>query len=76
MGDRGRLVLPASVRAELGLEPGARLVLRLEDDGSVRLRPYRAIAKECRGLFADIARESSLVEELLAERRAESAREE
>lgn len=76
IGDRGRLVLPASIRSTLGLEPGTRMVISAEDDGSLRLRPYRVVADESRGLFADLAKSASLVDELLAERRAEAKREE
>lgn len=36
VGDRGRVVLPAAVRSELGLEPGTRMLLSTESDGSVR----------------------------------------
>jgi AbrB family looped-hinge helix DNA binding protein len=76
IGDRGRLVLPASVRSALGLKPGTRMLLSTEDDGSLRLRPYRAVADESRGLFADLAEKGSLVDDLLAQRRAEAEREE
>lgn len=76
VGDRGRVVLPADVRAELGLKPGTRMLLSTEADGSVRLRPYRAVADRNRGVLADIApAEESLVDELLSERRREAARE-
>ena len=76
VGDRGRLVLPSSVRAALGLTPGTRMLLSTEEDGSLRLRPYRAVADQNRGLFADLSERGSLVDELLAERRAEAQREE
>ncbi len=76
IGERGRLVLPASIRSALGLKPGMRMLLSTEDDGSLRLRPYRAVADESRGLFADLASGDSLVDELLADRRAEAEREE
>jgi AbrB family looped-hinge helix DNA binding protein len=76
MGDRGRLVLPASVRSALGLKRGTRMLVSTEDDGSLRLRPYRAVADQSRGLFADLAEGGSLVDELLAERRADAKREE
>lgn len=76
IGARGRLVLPASVRSALGLRPGTRMLLSTEDDGSLRLRSYRAVADQSRGLFSDLAEGSSLVDELLAERRAEARREE
>ena len=76
IGERGRLVLPASVRSALGLKPGTRMLLSTEDDGSLRLRPYRTVADESRGLYADLANGTSLVDELLAERRAEAQHEE
>jgi len=76
IGDRGRLVLPSAVRAALGLRQGTRLLLSTEPDGSLRLRPYAAVANESRGLLAGLAPAGvSLVDELLAERRAEAQRE-
>jgi AbrB family looped-hinge helix DNA binding protein len=74
VGDRGRLVLPAAVRAELGLSAGSRLLLSTEPDGSLRLRPYRAVADAARGLLADLGR-GSMVDELVAERRLAAAAE-
>lgn len=76
VGDRGRLVLPADVRAALGLAPGTRMLLSTERDGSLRLRPYRVVADQSRGLLADLApAKTSMVDELLAERRREAAHE-
>lgn len=76
VGDRGRVVLPADVRSELGIEAGTRMLLSTERDGSLRLRPYRVVADQNRGLLADLApAEVSMVDELLAERRNEAARE-
>jgi AbrB family looped-hinge helix DNA binding protein len=72
VGDRGRVVLPAAVRAELGLREGSRLLLSTEPDGSLRLRPYRAVTDSDRGLLAGLG-SGSMVDELIAERRAEVA---
>jgi AbrB family looped-hinge helix DNA binding protein len=73
VGDRGRVVLPAEVRAELGLKPGSQMLLSTEADGSLRLRPYRAVAERSRGMLAGLAgADESLVDELLAERRREA----
>jgi AbrB family looped-hinge helix DNA binding protein len=74
-GDRGRVVLPSSVRSELGWTPGTRLLVTTESDGSLRMRPYRVVAEALRGILADVAPGESLVDELIAERRAEAARE-
>lgn len=76
VGDRGRVVLPAAVRAELGLRPGTRMLLRTEPDGSLRLLPFRTVAERAHGMFAHLRPVGvSMVGELIAERRAEAARE-
>lgn len=74
VGDRGRVVLPSAVRRELDLKPGTHLLLSTENDGSLRLRPYRAVAEQSRGLLRRLPG-GSMVDELLAERRAEAERE-
>jgi hypothetical protein len=52
------------------------MLLSTEKDGSLRLRPYRAVAQESQGLFAGLPRKGgSLVDQLLAERRAQAERE-
>jgi len=72
IGDRGRLVLPAPVRDSLGLEDGSQLLLYLdESNASVRLERARDVARSGCGMFADDSGRS-LVDELLAERRAEA----
>lgn len=71
---RGRIVLPAGVRAQLGLTTGSRLLLSTESDGSLRLRPYRAVADAGRGLLAGLGA-GSMVDELIEERRASAAAE-
>jgi len=76
VGDRGRIVLPSSMRSALGLEPGTRMLVSTEDDGSLRLRPYRAVAEESRGMFSELAKSGSLVDDLIAQRRAEAQSEE
>lgn len=75
VGDRGRVVLPAAVRNALRLEAGSRMLLTTESDGSLRLRPYRAVAEQGRGLLAELAGpEVSMTDDLIAERRAEASR--
>ncbi len=74
IGERGRLVLPSAVRRELDLKPGTHMLLSTEEDGSLRLRPYRAVATQNRGLLRDLPG-GSMVDELLDERRAEAVQE-
>ena len=69
LGKQGRLVIPAEVRAALGLAPGDRLHLQLSGSRLVIERPESAVA-QLRQLAAALPRPRSLVEELLAERAA------
>ena len=75
LGDRGRLVLPAQIRHELGLEKGSRLSLTIEEPGTLRLTSAQAAAASCMGLLEDLAGDRSLADELIAERREEARRE-
>jgi antitoxin PrlF len=68
LGQQGRLVIPAEVRAALGLAVGDRLYLRVAGQRLVLERPADAI-EELRGLASVVPTDRSLVEELLAERR-------
>ena len=72
----GRLVLPARLRKELGVDKGGQRVARLVD-GEVRLTtPDRAL-DEARTIFRRyVPAGTAVVGEVIAERRAESEREE
>ena len=72
LGQQGRLVIPADLRAALRLRPGDRLHVRLDGDQLVLERPENAIAA-LRRLGQSVPRTRSLVDELLAERRAAAA---
>jgi AbrB family looped-hinge helix DNA binding protein len=74
LGDRGRLVLPAQVRHELGLEAGDRLVVRACANGVIELEPWDVHLGRLMGSYADFEPGRILSEELIAERRAEAAR--
>jgi antitoxin PrlF len=74
LGQQGRLVIPAEVRAALGLVPGDRLHLHLSGPRLVLERQQDAVA-ELRGLATDVPRSRSLVDELLDERRRAAAAE-
>ena len=68
LGQQGRVVIPAGVRAALGLAPGDRLHLHLVGQRLVLERQQDAV-DELRGLASNIPKTRSLVDELLAERR-------
>lgn len=72
LGQQGRLVIPAGIRAALGLTPGDQLNVQVEDGRLLLERPTDAAAR-LRGLAKGAATGRSLVDELLAERRAEAA---
>ena len=46
LSTKGQLVLPRSIRSAVGLRPGSRLTVTLEDDGTISARPVRRSMKE------------------------------
>jgi len=75
VGDRGRVVFPAELRNELGIRRGDRLLLALDPNGEARIMTVRKQLDRLRGMFAKIAPERILSEELIRERREEARRE-
>lgn len=75
VGRQGRIVIPVEIREELGLEEGARLNARIEDERLV-LEGRLAALERLRREFREGAGDRDLVAELIAERRAEAQREE
>lgn len=73
LGPQGRLVVPVELRRELGLEDGSELAIR-SDGRRLILEPRDEVLRRVRGRFA-VPDEVVLTDELLADRRAESARE-
>lgn len=69
LGKQGRVVIPAWIRAALGLKPGDRLHVRLTGPQLIVERVDDA-ATRLRGFTTEGAGARSLVDELLAERRA------
>ena len=72
VGPKGRVVIPASIRRELGIDEGSELVALVEGE-SVVLVPRSAVKSRLRSIFADIG--VSMRQELIDERRAEARRE-
>lgn len=75
VGRQGRVVIPAELRRRLGVEPGQTLVAREEDGRLVLERPANVLAR-LRRRFAEAAPDTSLADELIAERRREARVEE
>jgi AbrB family looped-hinge helix DNA binding protein len=75
MPGNGRVVIPASFREALGINPGDEVVLRLEEDG-LRISTQKQRLEHARRLVRKYVKPGrSLVDELIAERR-EAARKE
>lgn len=74
LGQQGRLVIPAEIRAALGLAPGDHLHLHVAGARLVLQREQDAV-DELRALAKDVPKSRSFVEELLAERRLDAAAE-
>lgn len=74
IGAQGRLVIPAALRKALNLKPGDRLIARKVGESLV-LERRETIEKRLWEMFSHIPKDISLVDELIAERRAEAQRE-
>ncbi|TNC07291.1 AbrB/MazE/SpoVT family DNA-binding domain-containing protein [Methylobacterium terricola] len=71
----GRMVVPADLLRELGLQDGDTVVIEMIE-GMLRSRSRDAVITEIQALARGFVPEGvSVVEELIAERRAEVARE-
>jgi AbrB family looped-hinge helix DNA binding protein len=73
LGPQGQLVIPAALRRALRLEAGELLVVRQDGDDLI-LERRDMLQKRLQDRFRHIPRNVNLVDELLAERRAEVAR--
>jgi AbrB family looped-hinge helix DNA binding protein len=74
IGRQGRLVVPAPLRRQLGIEAGDVLVARAEDNRLV-LERRDAILARLRDRFANVPAGVSLADELIAQRREEAEHE-
>lgn len=77
VSSKGQLVIPAEMRAALGIESGTRVLLQIED-ARVIVEPLTMAARlhavnSLRGICAGLG--GSMCDDLLEERRREHARE-
>ena len=70
-----RMVLPKSVREALGVTQGGAVVLSIEGD-VVKLTSIRQSVAQAQALYRQHATNDLSVDDFIAERRAEAAREE
>ena len=75
LGKGGRIVIPAAMRKLIGVSEGDELILRYRD-GRLEVMTVRQAVQEAQNLVSRFVPEDRrLVDELLAERRAEAERE-
>lgn len=71
---KGQVVIPSSVRQKLGIKPGTRIRVEVdEENAQIILKP---ITREYIHRMAGIFRGSGLLEDLIRERRLDNEREE
>ena len=75
INENGRMVIPASVRKALGINPGDEVVLRLEEDGLLITTLRHRIERAQRLVRKYVNPGVSLADELIAERRAAARKE-
>ena len=75
VNENGRVVIPAAFRKALGIKIGDEVVLRMEDDELRITTLKRRVERAQRLVRKHVKRGTSLVDELIAERR-EAARNE
>ena len=74
LGAGGRLVIPAPMRTALGMKEGDKLLVRLEGN-ELRIYTYQEAMRRAQELVRSfVPADVSLVDELIADRRAEAAR--
>jgi len=69
VNENGRLVIPASFRKALGINPGDEVILRIEDDELRITTLKRNIERAQRLVRKHVKSGTSLVNELIEERR-------
>jgi AbrB family looped-hinge helix DNA binding protein len=75
LGESGRIVLPASIRKEFGLEPGERLTV-ISDKGEIKILSRKMALKNLRAsIIAKRGSLSGILDEFIADRREEASRE-
>lgn len=73
----GKIVIPAELRREFGIKDGDSLVIERDAAGNMVLKTYAQVVKEVQEVFREMvgSYEGSMVDELIAERRAEADQE-
>ena len=71
---QGRIVIPAALRRTLGFNPGDKLIAH-QEQGRLVLEKASSVKRRLQQRFAHIPAETSLADQLIAERRQEAEQE-
>lgn len=74
----GKIVIPANLRREFGIKDGDSLVIERDANGGLAIKTYAQVVREVQAEFRRLRTPgdgTSMVDELIAERRAEARRE-
>ena len=75
LGPDGRVLIPAALRDAAGIQRGDDVTIRVED-GRIILTSFKAEIRRIQGMLAHLKRPGeSIVDEFIAEKRAEAERE-
>jgi AbrB family looped-hinge helix DNA binding protein len=75
LGESGRIVLPASIRKEFGIEPGERLTV-VADDGEIRIFSRKMILDKVRArILEKRGTLKGILDEFIEERHEQARRE-
>lgn len=74
VGRQGRIVIPAALRRQLAIQPGSRLLARVED-GRLVMETKKQLWQSIHAACDVIPDSASLSDELIAERRAQAEKE-
>lgn len=66
----GKIVIPAELRRELGMQVGDTLVID-RDGGSLVIRTYAQVVRDAQKVFREMLGEDYSVDQFLAERKAD-----
>jgi AbrB family looped-hinge helix DNA binding protein len=75
IGQSGRVVIPGEYRRKLGLRSGDEIILHLDEEGLHLYTPAQAVARAQALARRYVPEGRSLSDELISERREETARE-
>lgn len=67
----GKIVIPAELRREFGIEDGDSLVLERDPNGGIVIKTYRQVVKETQLKFRAMVGEDYSVDQFLADRKAD-----